>query len=123
MTREGAASSSFKGEVMREVVAIAFVVTFVGFGCARAISSQAKEDLAKPVDRSTAVADIQALEAEKASVAKQVSAGTRSVIPAAAVVGILRRDYGDRAKVASGVYNKQIDEKIEEIRRTCGLTP
>ena len=92
-------------------------------GCARAISDQAKADLDKPVDCSTAKEDIATLEAEKASVAKQVSAGVRSVIPAAAVMGILRRDLGDRAKVAAGVYNRDIQEKIDEIKQKCGMWP
>jgi len=36
-------------------------------------------------------------------------------------VGLLRGDTKDRAKVASGAYNKEIDAKITEIKKTCGL--
>lgn len=87
----------------------------------RSISSETKKELASPVDCNTAEQDIASLEAEKASVATRVSAGVRSVIPAAAVAGLLRRDTKDRAKVATGAYNKEIDAKIAEIKSTCGL--
>ena len=109
---------------MRDV-ALPFVVLsiLVTVGCARSISPQAKEELAQPVDCETAEQDIATLESERASVAKQISSGVRSVFPAAVVGGILRRDTKDRAKVAVGAYNKEIEAKITEIRQTCGLQP
>ena len=55
--------------------------------------------------------------------AKRISAGVRSVVPAAAVMGILRGDTKDRAKVAVGAYNKEIDAKITEIKQKCGMWP
>lgn len=89
--------------------------------CASSISPEAKQELASPVNCETAGSDIEALEAEKASVAKQVAAGVRTVLPAAVVVGILRRDMKDRFKVAAGVYNQEIDDKVVEIQQHCGL--
>ena len=44
------------------------------------------------------------------------------VLPAAAVVAILGRDMGNRAEVATGAYNDDLDAKITEIRQTCGLS-
>lgn len=107
---------------MRKLVVL-FAILALGTACARSISEQTKADLAKPIDCSTAKADIQTLEDEKASVAKQISAGVRSVIPAAAVVGILRREYRDRVKVAAGGYNKDLQAKIDEIKQKCGMWP
>lgn len=89
--------------------------------CGPSISEQAKAKLAKPVNCQTAKKDIAALEKEKKSVTTQVTAGVRSVVPTAAVAGLLRGDTKDRAKVASGAYNKEIDAKIAEIKKTCGL--
>ncbi len=100
------------------LVAISLVFAF---GCARSISEEAKADMAKPVDCSTAEQDIATLESEKASAAQQVSAGARSIVPLAAVAGLLRGDTKDRAAVASGKYNKQLDAKIAEIKQKCGL--
>jgi hypothetical protein len=85
------------------------------------ISQQAKDDLAKPVNCETAQADIAALEAEKTSVAEQAAAGVRSVVPAAAVGGLLMGTTKDKAKVATGAYNKELEAKIAEIKVTCGL--
>jgi len=89
-------------------------------GC-KTITPEAKEDLAKPVNCSTAAQDIQALEAEKASTAKKIGAGIRMIVPTTAVVGILSGDYGNRVNVATGQYNKDIDAKIQEIRSSCGM--
>ena len=102
------------------LVAISLVFAL---GCARSIPEEAKADMAKPVDCSTAEQDIATLESEKASAAQQVSAGARSIVPLAAVAGLLRGDTKDRAAVASGKYNKQLDAKIAEIKQKCGLGP
>ncbi len=93
------------------------------FGCARSIPEEVKAEMAKPVDCSTAEQDVATLESEKASAAQQVSAGARSIIPIGAVAGLLRGDTRDRAAVASGKYNKQLDAKIAEIKQKCGLSP
>ena len=101
--------------------ALVAISLLFGFGCARSISQEAKAEMAKPVDCSMAEQDVATLESEKASAAQQVSAGVRSIQPAAAVAGLLRGDTKDRAAVASGKYNKQLDAKIAEIKQKCGL--
>ena len=97
---------------------VAIVIIFLA-GC-RTISQKAKDDLAKPIDCSTAEQDIAALEKEKASVISQANAGSGMVMPTSAVIGILTGDYADRTKVASGQYNKDIDNKIAQIKSACG---
>jgi hypothetical protein len=89
-------------------------------GC-KTISEEAKYEIDKPVDCSTAEYDIKILEGEKASAGKQALSGVRSVMPAAVVIGILSGDYKNRVKVAVGQYNKDIDAKIQEIKDTCGM--
>jgi hypothetical protein len=103
-------------------------VSFITFFCIMAflvgcatISEEAKYEIDKPVDCSTAEYDIKILEGEKASVGKRMLSGVKMVHPAAAVVGILRGDYKNRAEVTSGQYNKDIDAKIQEIKDTCGM--
>lgn len=83
------------------------------------IDPKVKANLAAPVDCRYAKRDIALLEEEKASVAKQLLSGVRSVMPIAAVAGILMGDYRDRAEVATGQYNADIEAKIEHIKRTC----
>ena len=104
---------------MRSVHFVLIVVA-AGFltSCA-SITKEQKALLAKPIGCSSWEADIAALEAEKVSAAKQTAAGARSVLPAAAAVGILSGDYKNRARVATGQYNRDIEAKIAEIRRQC----
>ncbi len=85
------------------------------------ISKEAKAKLAKPVKCETAKRDIAALEKEKASVGRQALAGVTSVMPSGAALALVTGDTKARAKVATGSYNKQIKEKIAEIKKTCGL--
>ena len=92
----------------------------LGAACAP-ISNQAKEDLAQPVDCRTAEGDIRVLEHEKAHVAEEAANGVMAVAPAGAVLGIVTGTEGDKLKVATGDYNRKIDSKIAEIKRTCGL--
>ena len=97
------------------------ICTFVlGAACAP-ISNQAKEDLAQPVDCRTAEGDIRVLEHEKAHVAEEAANGVMAVAPAGAVLGIVTGTEGDKLRVATGDYNRKIDSKIAEIKRTCGL--
>ena len=103
--------------------ALVAISLLFGFGCARSIPEEVKAEMAKPVDCSTAEQDIATLEAEKASAAHQVPAGARSIAPIAAVASLLCADTKDRAAVASGKYNEQLDAKIAEISQKCGLWP
>ena len=103
-----------------KLIITATLFCFTCLGCA-SISQTAKDQLDKEVNCSTAEWDIEILEGERASVAKQVAKGFTSVMPAAAAVGVLTGDYPSRIRVASGKYNKDIDAKIEEIKATCGI--
>ena len=85
------------------------------------ISKEAKAKLAKPVNCETAKKDMAMLEKEKASVARQAAAGVTSIWPVGAALALVTGDTKARAKVATGAYNRQIDEKITEIKKTCGL--
>jgi hypothetical protein len=89
--------------------------------CSSPISQQAKEDLARPVDCSTAQSDIRILEDEKASVVKQIENGVTAVAPIGAVIGILTMTEKDKLEVGTHYYNHKINEKIAEIKRECGV--
>lgn len=85
------------------------------------ISGEAKHRLDKPVNCATAKQDVEALEAERASVGERALAGVRTVMPIAAVAGIISNDYNDRMAVALGDYNADLEAKIADIRSTCNL--
>ena len=99
---------------------IVFLLSVIICGC-RTIPDASKEMLAKPVNCSSAKDDIVVLEREKNSVAEQARALGTMVFPTSAVAGILSGDYSDRAKVAAGDYNRDIEKKIQEIKSTCGI--
>lgn len=83
------------------------------------ISDEAKASLKARINCSNARADIAILEEERASVGKRILSGVRSVLPFAAVAGILMGDYRDRVEVATGQYNADIEQKISEIKQAC----
>ena len=85
------------------------------------VDETTKQNISAPVNCQTARRDIVVLEEEKASVGKQILSGVRSIMPIAAVAGLLMGDYSDRVSVAIGTYNDDIDAKIKQIQNTCGI--
>jgi hypothetical protein len=80
------------------------------------ISQQAREDLAKPINCSTGRDDIRVLHSEKAHVASQILAGVTAIQPASAVLSVATGTEKDKLEVASGEYNRMIDDKIATIK-------
>jgi hypothetical protein len=101
--------------------AVGFGLALLGASGCKTISDEARQDLASPVQCATAQEDVARLEAEKVSVAEQIAAGVRTVLPIALVAGAVQRDLGNRARVAIGDYNRDLDAKLLQIRRECGL--
>jgi len=89
--------------------------------CAPPITQEAKQDLQRPIDCATAQDDIAVLQSEKSNVNQQMLAGATSMLPTAAVMGLLTGRQQDREEVLTGQYNDMINEKIDAIRRTCGV--
>ena len=100
-------------------IVLAFSATFL-FAC-NPISKQAKEDMAKPVNCATAQGDLRVLRSEKGHVGSQIAAGITSVTPAGAVLGILTGTEGDKLEYAIGEYDHEINQKMDLIKRTCGI--
>ena len=90
-------------------------------GACSPISQQAQQDLAKPVNCATATGDIRVLQSEKAHVASQILAGVQVIAPAGAILSAATHTTNARLEVATGEYNRMIDEKIATIRDTCGM--
>ncbi len=105
---------------MYKFIPVICLAIFVA-ACASPISQQAKDELAQPVNCATAREDIRILEQERASVAEMAKDGVTGLAPAGAVLGLITFTEDEKLEVASGVYNKKIDEKIAEIKRECGI--
>ena len=105
-------------------------MTLLMTACGQTVSDDAKMQLSKDVDCSTAEQDVAALEEQRASTLKQIGTGVQYVVPVAVVVNIFRsynqdgtseEFYDDREQVLTGEYNESIAAKIEEIQSVCGL--
>ena len=85
------------------------------------IIKKGQADAKKPVNCATAECDIRVLQSEKTHADQQMAAGVSSVVPVGLVVGTATGQEGTNVKVATGSYNKMLDDKIAEIKRECGL--
>ena len=52
---------------------------------------------------------------------EKVLSGVASVLPSAAVLSLLAGRWQTNVHVATGQYEKIIDQKIQEIAETCGI--
>ena len=91
-------------------------------GCAMQ-QEQVQQDLSNPkrIHCATAEGDIRVLQSEKANLVQRVAEGATAITPAGAVMGILTGTEGTKLQVATGDYNAMIDQRIADIRRTCGM--
>jgi len=53
-------------------------------------------------------------------VARQIVAGVTSIVPAGIVIGLVTGTTGTKYRVATGEYNKKIDERIAAVKSKCG---
>jgi hypothetical protein len=73
------------------------------------------------VNCDTAQQDIATLEAEKKSSLEQVEKGVTSIMPSTAVLHMMTGTEKESQEIASGEYNKRIDDHIALIKSTCGI--
>ena len=98
------------------LVALVILVT----GCSDKYK-KAEKQMKQPINCATAEGDIRLLMHEKAHVTDEIESGVTAIVPAGAVVGIVTKTEGTKAKVATGEYNKMIDKRIAEIKAQCGV--
>ena len=107
--------------VHRVAIAASVVASLLVAGCAQQFKQQAKSIQNQPIDCRTAPGDLRVLQSEKANAVQQIAMGATAIYPAGAVMGILTGTEGTKLSVATGDYNRMIDDKIAQIKRTCGL--
>ena len=104
----------------RNMIIIVMCLVLSVTGCAFQ-QKKVEKELKQPVNCATAEGDLRALKAEKVHVAQQIAEGVTAIIPISLVVGVVTMTEGTKLKVATGEYNKMIDNKIAEIKETCGV--
>jgi hypothetical protein len=100
----------------------ALAIAVVVVACAAQFQQQ-EQALQQPIkiNCATAEGDIRMLQNEKAHVAQQVAMGITAIAPAGLVMGVLMGTEQTKLQVASGDYNNMIDQRIADIKMTCGL--
>lgn len=106
--------------VIKVVLGIAIAVVVVA--CAAQYKEQ-EQALQGPIhiNCATAEGDIRVLQNEKSHVAQQVAMGLSAIAPAGMVMGALMGTEQTKLQVATGDYNRMIDQRIADIKMTCGL--
>ena len=107
-----------KMSLARIVVGLGMVILVAG--CAGQYKAQ-EEAMKQPISCTTAEGDIRALQGEKTNAAQQAASGVTAIAPAGLVLGILTGTEGTKLRVATGEYNKMIDQRIADIKSTCGV--
>jgi hypothetical protein len=78
-------------------------------------------DAKMPINCTSAKADIRVLMSEKTHASEQLATGVTTIIPIGLFTSAVQGTTGENAKVATGDYNKMLDDKIAEIKKTCGV--
>jgi hypothetical protein len=105
---------------MKTQLALAVLVVLLS-ACKGPNVQEVQQQEAAPVNCATAEGDLRVLQSEKVSTAKQIADGVTAITPVGLVVGTVSGQEKGKLQVASGDYNKMIDQKIAQIRSTCGI--
>ena len=107
---------------MRKSMTIGMVILCVAAGLAGCTMHEKKTEKqvkAMPVNCDTAPGDLRMLEEEKKTTMQRIGAGVRSVVPIGLVAGVVTGTAGTKYRIATGDYNKMLDDKIAEIKQAC----
>ena len=107
-----------KSRVHLTTVACGFAVATLAAGCAMQ-EKQTMEGLDQPINCATAEGDIRVLQGEKAHVAQRLVSGATAIAPAGIVMGVLAGTEWTKLQVATGEYNRKIDDRIAASQSTC----
>jgi hypothetical protein len=90
-------------------------------GCKGPNVQEVQQQEAAPVNCATAEGDLRTLQSEKVSTAKQIADGVSAIAPIGLVANAATGQERGKVMIASGDYNKMIDQKIAQIKSTCGI--
>ena len=98
----------------------AMVVASMAAGFGGAVSAQS-DPMTHPINCATAEGDIRALNAEKEHAKDHQLRNITAIIPAGALLGIIKGDEKQKLQMLSGDYEKKIDERIAATKAECNL--
>lgn len=85
------------------------------------LSEDRKALIDKPIDCNVAEADLQALHDARPSTGERVYNSVTSLEPIGLSVGGVSGTQQDKWAIANGEFERQIDQKVAEIKTICGL--
>ena len=105
------------------------IMTIVAISLSALLASCASQDMVKkgemdakiPINCPSAEADIRVLQGEKTHASEQLATGVTTIVPIGLFTSAVQGKTAENAKVATGDYNKMLDAKIAEIKKTCGV--
>jgi hypothetical protein len=80
-----------------------------------------QDSLSQPINCATARQEIQTLQSQKVSKSEEAAAGLSYALPTTIFIGAITGTGGAKYDVGTGAFNKNIDERIADIRSTCRL--
>jgi hypothetical protein len=101
------------------IMVICLMISLVA--CAAKKQKKVEQEMKQPINCATAEGDIRVLKSEKAHVGQQIAEGVTSITPPGFVLGVVTGTEKEKVKVGVGEYNKMIDQRIAEIKETCGV--
>ena len=108
---------------MKKIIfASMFFSLVIGLPVLAVDTKQVQEDLARPINCATAEGDIRVLKSEKAHVGKQIAAGVQAIVPVSLVYHLIKHTEDDQIKVATGEYDKMIDQRIAANRSRMSVS-
>jgi hypothetical protein len=101
------------------IMVICLMISLVA--CAAKKQKKVEQEMKQPINCATAEGDIRVLKSEKAHVGQQIAEGVTSITPPGFVLGVVTGTEKEKVKVGVGEYNRMIDQRIAEIKETCGV--
>lgn len=96
------------------------LTTIIVLSAAGAALAQS-EAATQPINCSTAEGDLRALESEKEHARREQLRDVTAIIPAGALLGIVTGREGEKLKMLSGEYVRQINQRMAAIKQKCGV--
>jgi len=102
------------------IVAIFLMTLFTACASQKTIE-QGEANINKPINCAYAKGDIRALMSEKVNVAEEMAQGVTTIVPVGLIASAVEGKTGSDVRVATGDYDKMLDNKIAEIQQKCGV--
>tara|TARA_R110002167_G_scaffold84860_1_gene230437 strand:+ start:71 stop:433 length:363 start_codon:yes stop_codon:yes gene_type:complete len=108
---------------MKPLLMLVTMALFFLSGCASAVKrhEQVQGHLNKAVDCAEAHLDIATLELQKTTTREKLVNGVASVLPTSILLNVILGEYGSRAAIATGAFDRTVDNKINVIESDCML--